>query len=169
MRPLAFQNKQPDFRKICFFSFFFFCGHFSLCVFRSGNTDKKTNEYVCLAGVTGLRIRINLSCWIRIRIQISDPDPGGQKLPKKIGKSAEFSCFAVLDVLFWWLKASLCSLGVLYEGLRISKDKDKDPHSATLLSRLTWMRGRWRAVPCSGGCPFSLRIFSSAFLHRQSS
>ena len=24
-------------------------------------------------------IRINLSCWIRIRIQIADPDPGGQK------------------------------------------------------------------------------------------
>ncbi len=29
-------------------------------------------------------IRINLSCWIRIRIQIADPDPGGQKLPTKI-------------------------------------------------------------------------------------
>jgi hypothetical protein len=24
-------------------------------------------------------IRINLSCWIRIRTQIADPDPGGQK------------------------------------------------------------------------------------------
>jgi hypothetical protein len=34
----------------------------------------------------GLRIRINLSCWIliRIRIQIADPDPGGQKCPTKI-------------------------------------------------------------------------------------
>jgi hypothetical protein len=45
-------------------------------------------------------IRINLSCWNRIRIQIADPDPGGQKLPTKIEKSTEFSCFEVLDVLF---------------------------------------------------------------------
>jgi hypothetical protein len=51
--------------------------------------------------VSGLRIRIriNLSCWIRIRIQIADPNPGGQK-PQKIEKSEEFSCFEVLDVLF---------------------------------------------------------------------
>jgi hypothetical protein len=43
-----------------------------------------------------------LSCWIRIRIHIADPDPdpGGQKLPTKIEKSTEFSCFEVLDVLF---------------------------------------------------------------------
>jgi hypothetical protein len=55
-----------------------------------------------------IRIRINLSCWIRIRIQIADPDPdpGGQKFSKKIEKSTEFSCFEVLDVLFWGLKAS---------------------------------------------------------------
>jgi hypothetical protein len=56
------------------------------------------------------RIRINLSCWIRIRIRIQiadpDPDPGGQKLPTKIEKSTEFSCFEVLDVLFLGLKAS---------------------------------------------------------------
>jgi hypothetical protein len=53
-------------------------------------------------------IRINLSCWIRIRIriQIPDPDPGRQKLPTKIEKSLEFSCFEVLDVLFSGLKAS---------------------------------------------------------------
>ncbi len=48
-------------------------------------------------------IRINLSCWIRIRIRIQiadpDPDPGGLKLPTKIEKSTEFSCFEVLDVL----------------------------------------------------------------------
>jgi hypothetical protein len=48
----------------------------------------------------GLRICSNLSCWIRIRIQIADPDPGGQKLPTKIEKSTEFSCFEVLDALF---------------------------------------------------------------------
>jgi hypothetical protein len=57
-----------------------------------------------------IRIRINLLCWIRIliRIQIADPDPDpeGQKWPKKIEKSTEFSCFEVLDVLFWGLKAS---------------------------------------------------------------
>ncbi len=29
-----------------------------------------------------------------------DPDPGGQKLPTKIEKSKEFSCFEVLDILF---------------------------------------------------------------------
>ncbi len=55
-------------------------------------------------------IRINLSCWIRIliRIQIADPDPdpGGLKCPTKIEKSIEFSCFEVLDFLFWGLKAS---------------------------------------------------------------
>jgi hypothetical protein len=43
-----------------------------------------------------------LSCWIRIRIriQIADPDPGGQKLPPKIEESTEFSGFEVLDVHF---------------------------------------------------------------------
>jgi hypothetical protein len=51
-------------------------------------------------------IRINLSCWIRIRIQIADPDPGGQNLPKKIENRAEFSSFEVLDVLFCELKVS---------------------------------------------------------------
>jgi hypothetical protein len=42
------------------------------------------------------------SAWIRI--QIADPDAGGQKWPTKIEKSTEFSCFEVLDVL--GLKAS---------------------------------------------------------------
>jgi hypothetical protein len=51
-------------------------------------------------------IRINLSCWIRIRNLNADPDPGGKKLPTKIEKSTEFSCFEVLDVLFGGLKAS---------------------------------------------------------------
>jgi hypothetical protein len=32
--------------------------------------------------------------------ELLDPDPGGQKLPTKIEKSPEFSCFLVLDVLF---------------------------------------------------------------------
>jgi hypothetical protein len=43
--------------------------------------------------------RINLSCWIRIRIQnvYPDVDPGGKKCPIKIKDS---SCFEVLDVLF---------------------------------------------------------------------
>ncbi len=53
-------------------------------------------------------IRINLSCWIRIRIRIpyADPDPGGQKWPTKTEKSDEISCFELLDVLFWELEAS---------------------------------------------------------------
>jgi len=38
--------------------------------------------------------------WIRIRIPNTDPDPGGQKLPKKVEKISEISCFEVLDVLF---------------------------------------------------------------------
>jgi hypothetical protein len=65
---------------------------------------------LCLARLksgAGLRIRIRiricikLSCWIGIwiRIQNADPDPEGQKLPTKIEKSTEFSCFEVLDVL----------------------------------------------------------------------
>jgi hypothetical protein len=58
-----------------------------------------TNHHVSHAGFR-IRIRINLSCWIRIRIQIADPDPGGKKLPTKIEKSTEFSCFEVLDVIF---------------------------------------------------------------------
>jgi hypothetical protein len=43
-------------------------------------------NYVCLSQGFGsvsrsgsAWIRINLMCWIRIRIQIADPDPGGQK------------------------------------------------------------------------------------------
>jgi hypothetical protein len=32
------------------------------------------------------------------RIRIRDPDPGGQKLPRKIEKSKEVSCFEVLDI-----------------------------------------------------------------------
>jgi hypothetical protein len=35
--------------------------------------------FFLLVYLTGFRIRINLSCLIRIRIQIADPDPGGQK------------------------------------------------------------------------------------------
>jgi hypothetical protein len=40
--------------------------------------------------------------WIRIRVDFGqpDPDPGGQKLPTKIEKGEEISCFEVLDVLF---------------------------------------------------------------------
>ncbi len=34
-----------------------------------------------------------LSCWIRIRIQIADPDPGGQKWPTKIEKKYRIFMF----------------------------------------------------------------------------
>ncbi len=37
---------------------------------------------------------------------IRSVDPGGQKWSTKTGKSSEISCFEVLDVLFWGLKAS---------------------------------------------------------------
>ncbi len=63
-----------------------------------------------VSGCGSAWIRINLICWIRIRIriQIADPDPvpGGQNDPHIIEKSPEFSCFSVLDVLFWRLMAS---------------------------------------------------------------
>jgi hypothetical protein len=36
-----------------------------------------------------------------------DQDPGGQKLPTKLEKSKEFSCFEVLDDLFREFKAPL--------------------------------------------------------------
>jgi hypothetical protein len=35
-----------------------------------------------------------------------DPDPGGKKLPTKVEKNQEISCFEVLDVLFGELKVS---------------------------------------------------------------
>jgi hypothetical protein len=43
-------------------------------------------------------IRIQSGQWIRI--QNSDPDPGGQKMSHKKGENLEISCFEVLDVLF---------------------------------------------------------------------
>jgi hypothetical protein len=35
-----------------------------------------------------------------------DPDPGGQKLPTKIEKRKEISCFEMYDVIFSGLQAS---------------------------------------------------------------
>jgi hypothetical protein len=68
-------------------------------------------------------IRINFSCWIRIwiRIQIADPDPGGEKLPTKIEKSPEFSCFLSTGCSLLRAEGFSCILGVLYGGLGISK------------------------------------------------
>jgi hypothetical protein len=70
--------------------------------------------------------RINLSCWIRIRIRMlnADPSPGRQKWPTNIEKSKEFSCFEVLDVLFLRAEGFSGSLCVLYGGLRITKLHD---------------------------------------------
>jgi hypothetical protein len=63
-----------------------------------------------------------LSCWIRIRIQIADPGPRGQKWPTKIEKSTEFLCFEVLDVgSLLRAEGFSCSMGVLNGGLGISK------------------------------------------------
>ncbi len=44
----------------------------------------------------------------------------GKNDPTNIEKSKEFSCFEVLDVLFWGLKASP-SLDILYGGLAMNK------------------------------------------------
>ncbi len=50
-----------------------------------------------------------------------DSDPGGQKLPTKIGKSYKFHIFKVLDVLFLRAEFLSCSLDVRYGGQGISK------------------------------------------------
>jgi hypothetical protein len=60
-------------------------------------------------------IRINLSGWVRIRIQ------KGKNDPQNIERSKEFACFEVLDVLFLRAKGFSCSLCVLNGGLQISK------------------------------------------------
>jgi hypothetical protein len=63
-------------------------------------------------GPGSARIRIDLSCWIRIRIWNAKPGSRRENMTHKNRKSLEISCFKVLDV---------CSLGVLYIGLGISK------------------------------------------------
>jgi hypothetical protein len=44
---------------------------------------REVKKISCHTFLSGFRIGINLSCWIRIRIRIQitdpDPDPGGQK------------------------------------------------------------------------------------------
>ncbi len=48
---------------------------------RQSHTDRNTRLPLPLSSYKGCGsgwIRINLSCWIRIRIHIADPDPGGQ-------------------------------------------------------------------------------------------
>ncbi len=71
---------------------------------------KYLNNYFLCVLLSVFRIRIKSAQWIRIHIQIRnpypDPDPGGQKWPAKTEKSLEISCFEVLDVLFWGMKAS---------------------------------------------------------------
>ncbi len=51
-------------------------------------------------------IQIQSGQWIRIRIRNPDLDPEGPKWPTKVEKNLELSCFEVLDVLIWELKAS---------------------------------------------------------------
>jgi hypothetical protein len=57
----------------------------------------------------------------RIRIRNLDADSGGQKWPTKIEKHQEISCFEVLNVLFWWQKASSVAWTVLNGGQGIAK------------------------------------------------
>ncbi len=61
-----------------------------------------------------IRIRINLSCWIRIRMLNADPDPGGQRLSTNIEKSRELSFFEVLrESQFRRLEKKLSTLPTL--------------------------------------------------------
>jgi hypothetical protein len=59
-------------------------------------------------------IRSNLSCWIRIHIQIVDPDPRWQNWTKELSKGLNFHLL-VQDVLFWGLKASPVGLASFME------------------------------------------------------
>jgi hypothetical protein len=87
-----------------------------------------------------IRIRINLSCWIRIHIQIVDPDhflpfwiririrnlnvdpdPGEQKMSHKNRKKSRIAMFLSTGCSFLRPEGFSCSLGVLYGGLGISK------------------------------------------------
>jgi hypothetical protein len=43
---------------------------------------------------------LNTAAQFRVNTSVSDPNQGGQKLPIKVGKKEEISCFEVLDVLF---------------------------------------------------------------------
>jgi hypothetical protein len=65
-------------------------------------------------------IRSNLSCWIRIHIQIVDPDPRWQNWTKKMKQRIEFSSFGAGCSLLR-PEGFSCSFGVLYGGLGISK------------------------------------------------
>ncbi len=61
------------------------------------------------------------SCWIRIRIQIADPDPGGQKWPQKTVKKDRIFIFWSAGCSLLRAEGFSCSLGVLYGGLGINK------------------------------------------------
>jgi hypothetical protein len=75
------------------------------------------SEYLLIYQYQGY-IRIQSGQWIRIRIQNSDPDPGGQKWPRKV---EEIKKFHVLKCRMFSLRAEgfFCNLGVLYGVLRI--------------------------------------------------
>jgi hypothetical protein len=66
-------------------------------------------------------IRINLICWIRIRIKIADPNTGGQKWPTKIKKNPIIFMFLSTGCSHLRAEGFSCSLGVLYGGLWIIK------------------------------------------------
>ncbi len=57
---------------------------------------------------------------IRIRIRNPDLDPGGQKWQNKNRKKKKNSCFEVLDVLFWELKASSVTWTSFMEDYRVN-------------------------------------------------
>jgi hypothetical protein len=64
-----------------------------------------------------------LLSWIRIHIQIADPDPdpGGQKMSHKNRKKSRTVMFLSTGCFFLRAEGFSCSLGALYVGLGISK------------------------------------------------
>ncbi len=89
-------------------------------LFTLRNEDQDRNNYrLGLQSVSRILIRVGstlvLVGWIRIQ---------KGKNERKNRKSGEISCFEVLNILFWGLKASpLARTDVLYKGVRISKYK----------------------------------------------
>ncbi len=62
-------------------------------------------------------IQIQSGPWIRIRICNTDPDPGGQKLPKKWKEIRNFKCW----MFSFGAEGFFCSLAVLSGGLELGK------------------------------------------------
>ncbi len=85
------------------FRFWFFILMYVGAILMSRPLNKGSSNRAGASSITDkTRIADPDPSWIRIR----PVDPGGQKWPTKVEKNLEISCFTVLDVLFWELKAS---------------------------------------------------------------